>query len=208
MLQEAEFREWLEAGGAQSPKAIQGRISALRRLESKLGELGLPYSNLDQAFAADGFAVLQAKLSALRENARNGGFDFRVLLPESNSGDRRLSYWQSWLRRYGRFLNGELHEAVLSNADLSLLLGRLTRAEIDVAIEECDEDGLTAFLLNRGFNRPQRWIKDNAGQDRYPAKAIVAAAVSYLPDGPDLNAHTFYGGFGEAQAFSRLEELG
>lgn len=207
-MKETEFAAWLRSGGAQSDNAIDARISSLRRIERNLAALGIVGETLEDVHAQDQFASLLDKLNSLRADARSGGRAFRVLLPESNAGDRRLSYWQSWLKRYGRFLDGEPAARSPANSELDALLRRLTRDEIDAAIEECDERGTDEFLAFHGFGKPRRWILDDGGQDRYPAKAIVAAAIAYLPDGPDLTSQTFYQGFGEDRAFERLVQLG
>lgn len=207
-MREEDFKAWLAAEGAQSDKAIAMRLSRLRRLERAMTEIGLPFTDFDQAFATDRFATVLSKLSELREDARSGGLQFRALLPETTSADTRLVNLQSLLRRYGRFLAGEQSGQTISNAQLDELLFQLTRDEIDAAIEECVEVGTEEFLLNHGFKRPRRWIQDGQGHDLYPAKAVVAAAISYLTDGPDLTARTFYAGFGEDKAFAKLAELG
>jgi 5-methylcytosine-specific restriction protein B len=207
-VRQAEFSAWLRSGGAQSDKAIDGRISSLRRIERNLVALSVRGETLEDAYAEDQFASLFNKLGALRADARDGGQKFRLLLPESNAGDRRLSYWQSWLKRYGRFLAGEAASQAVANPELDAFLGRLSCEEIEAAIEECNELGVDEFLLAHSFGKPRRWILDEAGADRYPAKAVVAAAISYLSDGPDLTSQTFYQGFGEDKAFAKLIELG
>lgn len=207
-MRESEFSEWLRSGGAQSDKAIDGRISSLRRIERNLNALGFKDETLEDAYAQDQFAALLEKLTALRADARDGGLEFRILLPESDAGDRRLSYWQSWLKRYGRFLGGEAAAQPVGNHDLDAFLRRLSREEIDASIEECEELGPDEFLLAHGFGKPRRWILDENGADRYPAKAIVAAAISYLSDGPELTSQMFYQGFGEDKAFAKLAQLG
>lgn len=207
-MRELEFSEWLRSGGAKSDKAMDGRISSLRRLERNLGALGFKLETLEEIYAQDQFAALLEKLTALRADARDGGLEFRILLPESDAGDRRLSYWQSWLKRYGRFLGGEAAAQAIGNPDLDAFLKRLSREEIDASIEECKELGTDEFLSDHGFGKPRRWILDENGADRYPAKAIVAAAISYLSDGPELTSQMFYQGFGEDKAFAKLAQLG
>ena len=43
----------------------------------------------------------------MREDARNGGQDYRILMPDSENPHNRLSNWRSWLGQYGRLLAGE-----------------------------------------------------------------------------------------------------
>ncbi|WP_226637850.1 AAA family ATPase [Novosphingobium profundi] len=108
-MREIEFKEWLTDGGAESTKALNVRIHALRKIEQNLSRLGFTFADLEEAYTADRFVSLIQKLGELRENARQGGDYSRILLPESKAADRRLSYWQSWLKRYGAFLSGEEH---------------------------------------------------------------------------------------------------
>lgn len=69
-MQEEGFKHWLKWRGATSDGAVASRIFAVRKIEQCLAELGLPYSNLDEAFEADGFAKLRERLSEIREDAR------------------------------------------------------------------------------------------------------------------------------------------
>lgn len=93
-------------------------------------------------------------------------------------------------------------------SSLQTLLSLLTRKEIDAAMSDCEALGLNSFLARGGFVRPQVWVKSGMGSQSYPAKAIVAAALGYLPDGRALSAKEFFNGFGETQAFARLKKLG
>ena len=43
----------------------------------------------------------------MRVDARDGGQDYRILMPDSENPYKRLSNWGSWLRQYGRFLAGD-----------------------------------------------------------------------------------------------------
>ena len=88
------------------------------------------------------------------------------------------------------------------------LVDRLSRKEIEGAMEECRSLGESAFLTNSGFTRTKTRFADRSNGLTYPAKAIVVVALKYLPDRIVLNAKEFFNGFGEAQAFSKLEELG
>ncbi len=75
-------------------------------------------------------------------------------------------------------------------------------------MEECRSLGESAFLANSGFTRIKTRFADRSNGLTYPAKAIVVVALKYLPERIVLNAKEFFNGFGEAQAFSKLEELG
>ena len=56
---------------------------------------------------ADRFESLRGRLRGMREDARDGGQDYRILMPDSKNPHNRLSNWRSWLGQYGRFLDGE-----------------------------------------------------------------------------------------------------
>ncbi len=75
-------------------------------------------------------------------------------------------------------------------------------------MEECRKLGEKVFLQRRGFATPKVRVSGYGDLQTYPAKAIVAAAVAHLPENTVLTAKEFFNGFGEAQAFSKLEELG
>ena len=101
------FNDWLERGGARAAQARNSRAYAIRTIERKLEELGMPFQNLDEAWKADRFASLRERLRQMRQDAREGGQDYRILMPESDNPNNRLSNWHSWLGQYGRFLDGE-----------------------------------------------------------------------------------------------------
>ena len=67
----------------------------------------MPFADLDAAWKSDRFESLRERLRRIREDARDGGQDYRVLMPDSDKPLNRLSSWRSWLKQYGRFLNGE-----------------------------------------------------------------------------------------------------
>ena len=107
MTRESAFRNWLERGGAQTASGRNSRVSAIRTIERKLEALGMPVRDLDAAWEADRFESLRERLGRMREDARGGGRDYRILMPDSENPHNRLSNWQSWLGQYGRFLDGE-----------------------------------------------------------------------------------------------------
>ncbi len=107
MTKESAFRNWLEQGGAQTAPGRNSRVSAIRTIERKLQELGMPVRDLDAAWKADRFESLRERLGRMREDARGGGQNYRILMPNSENPHNRLSNWQSWLGQYGRFLDGE-----------------------------------------------------------------------------------------------------
>ena len=107
MARENEFKAWLEQGGASAVAGRNTRAFAVRTIERKLDELGMPFRDLDEAWEADRFESLSERLRRIREDARDGGQDYRILMPDSENPFKRLSSWRSWLGQYGRFLAGE-----------------------------------------------------------------------------------------------------
>lgn len=205
-MREDEFKVWLAERGANTQAGRNTRAYAVRTIENNLAALGSPHADLDAAWQADRFDGLRQRIKDIQQDFRAGGTDYRILMPQSEKPDNRLASWRSWLGQYGQFLSGEGDSTDRRNEDLKHLVSTLGRREIDAAIELCEDEGLDAFLANRGFRPPQRWIVTEGG--RYPAKAIVAAAVSFLPDGMELTVKTYFGGWGEPEAFACLEALG
>jgi hypothetical protein len=206
-MREDEFKAWLAERGANTQAGRNTRAYAVRTIEDNLAALGLPHADLDAAWQADRFAGLRQRLKALHHDYRAGGDDYRILMPQSETPENRLANWPSLLGQYGQFLDGG-DSTDRQNPGLQALVNALTRKEIDAAIELCDDEGLDEFLTIRGCRPPQRWIVSGEPARRYPAKAIVIAAVSFLPGGLELTAKTFFGGYGEAEAFARLTGLG
>ena len=110
MTKENAFKTWLQQAGV-TVKAQNTRASAIRTIERKLEELGIPFRDLDAAWEADGFESLRARLRRMRDDARDGGQDYRILMPDSEKPLNRLSNSRSWLQLYGRFLAGEPPES-------------------------------------------------------------------------------------------------
>ncbi|WP_264213407.1 AAA family ATPase [Leisingera thetidis] len=102
--------------------------------------------------------------------------------------------------------NGDHWKEAGGSPSLVALVAQVTRRHIELAMDECDRKGLSAFLAEHEFGKPRVWALRN--NHRYPAKATVAVAIQYLPAGPRFSAKTFFNGFGEKKAFARLEELG
>lgn len=107
MTKEHEFKTWLEQGGAQTEAGRNSRVYAVRTIERNLAALGMSYRDLDEAWEADRFETLRERLRTMREDARAGGQDYRILMPDSDTPHNRLSNWGSWLGQYGRFLAGD-----------------------------------------------------------------------------------------------------
>ena len=110
MTKESAFKTWLEQGGAQTVAGRNSRVFGIRTIERKLEELGMPFRDLEEAWEPDRFEALRERLRRMREDARDGGQDYRILMPDSERPHNRLSNWGSWLGQYGRFLAGDLRD--------------------------------------------------------------------------------------------------
>ena len=150
MTKESEFRNWLEDGGAKAVAGRNSRVSAIRSIERKLEELGMPFRDLDAAWKADRFESLRERLRRMRVDARDGGQDYRILMPDSENPHKRLSNWGSWLRQYGRFLAGD-EPGSAKDAD------RIRQYVLEHYIEPAREEGREqAEVLVRDVNTALR----------------------------------------------------
>ncbi len=131
-MREAEFREWLETGGAQTQEGRNSRAYAVRTIEQKLVPLGFAWPDLEAAWSEDQFAALRQRLTAMLDDAQAGGQDYRILMPQSVKPQNRLMNWRSWLAQYGRFLAGEAN----SNRDADVIRRYVLETYIEPAREE------------------------------------------------------------------------
>ena len=155
MRDENQFKTWLEEGGAQTQNGRNSRAYAVRTIEKNLTALGLPYQSLDDAWAVDQFAGVRLRLKKMRDDARAGGEDYRILMPDSEKPHNRLSNWSSWLAQYGRFISGEPPRAA-KDAD------RIRQHVMEHYIEPAREDGLSQVDVlvrdvNDALNLNQGW---------------------------------------------------
>lgn len=153
-MKEAEFKVWLEAFGANTPAGRNTRTHAVRTIEKNLAELGSPHGDLDAAWKADGFAQLRQKLQELKDDFAAGGTGFRVLMPESEKPENRLSSWRSWLGQYGRFLSGEMPGDRDADRIRQYVLEHYieaARASDEETVEVLVRDVNTALNLNKGW---------------------------------------------------------
>ena len=134
MTKESAFKSWLEQGGAQTVAGRNSRVYAIQTIGRKLEELGMPFRDLDAAWKADRFESLRERLRRMRVDARDGGQDYRILMPDSENPHKRLSSWGSWLRQYGRFLAGD-EPGSAKDAD------RIRQYVLEYYIEPAREDG-------------------------------------------------------------------
>lgn len=152
-MREAEFREWLEDRGLAA-NAIATRIYAVRTIEQKLEELGFEDTDLDSAWSEGRIDAIQSRLSTLRADFAEGGEDFRILMPQSEKPDGRLSSWRSWLGQYRQFAAGE--SAPSKDAD------RIRQHALDAYIDparERDEDhvDMVVKIVNDELGLDQAW---------------------------------------------------
>ena len=180
----------------------------------------MPFRNLDAAWKADRFESLHERLHRIREDARDGGRDYRILMPNSENPHKRLSSWRSWLKQYGRFLDGEpprpakdtdpdskgFEESMLPMSKFD----GIEREHVFDAIQECVDTGRSEFLKKYGFGSSfiHVLLDDKIKKGgRYGSKAILGVARQYAH--PKLGAlpnSEFKGGINET--VKKLEELG
>ena len=115
----------------------------------------MPYGTLEDAWSANGFEDIVARLKELRDNFQAGGDDFRILMPQSEKPLNRLKSWSSWLKQYGQFLSGEV-SGTLSDAD------RIRRYVLEQYIESArDEERSIVDVLvsdvNKALGLNQAW---------------------------------------------------
>ncbi|MBB4021876.1 MULTISPECIES: AAA family ATPase [Actibacterium] len=197
MRYEAEFKAWLEEKG-QSLQTVSSRISSAKRVEQYLGDLDELFSTQTKEKVLEKFAYSTEDEREGRPNPSpvpiNG-----VLRTGLASIRQALELYHSFLANRRNMPDKSAHQT---------LVDRLSRKEIEGAMEECRKLGEKVFLQRRGFATPKVRVSGYGDLQTYPAKAIVAAAVAHLPENSVLTAKEFFNGFGEAQAFSKLEELG
>lgn len=196
-MQQDEFQKWLVAQG-QTEATASSRASSAKRVEQYLGDLDELFAQEDRDSILNRFAYTAEDERAERPNPSPVPIDGLL-----RTG---LASLQQALKLYHSFLTEQSN--VPAKAEHQALVDRLTRTEIDAAMRECDQLGLKPFLARGGFASPQFWVTDDGKEQSYPAKATVAAALGHLPDGRVLAAKEFFNGFGEAQAFAKLEALG
>ena len=196
-MKQDEFRKWLVVQG-QTDATASSRVSSAKRVEQYLGDLDELFAQEDRDSVLNRFAYTAEDERADRPNPSPVPID-GVLRTGLASLQQALKLYHSFLTEQSNVPDKSEHQA---------LVDRLTRKEVEAAMQECDKLGLKAFLARGGFASPQVWVSDEGKDQTYPAKATVAAALGHLPDGRALAAKEFFNGFGEAQAFAKLEALG
>src|SRR3546814_14170363 len=100
-VKDKDFREWLEANGANTEAVRNTRSYAVRTVEAKLSELGFEQSTLDEILQADLFSDLRQAITELRRDFDQGGKRYKILMPNSERPRNRLSS-RSEERRVGK----------------------------------------------------------------------------------------------------------
>lgn len=153
-MEKEAFKAWLEAGGAKTEAGRNTRAYAVLTIENNLAALGSPHSDLASAWNADRFEHLRLRLKKLRENFAAGGQDYRILMPQSDKPDNRLSSWRSWLGQYGQFLSGEPR----GDRDADRIRRHVLEEYIEPARER-DSDSVDVLVreVNGALNLNQGW---------------------------------------------------
>lgn len=207
-MKEDEFKAWLESKG-QNQRSIGSRISNIKVLERVWGDV-------DNFLNDRGAAALLEQLKYSTEDKRhNRPNPSPVAFKEGADIYNGLSTLRSALTLYVNFRSavdgvGKYHLSDEVRALHLSLLSKLTAAEIELAMQECDELGEHESLTKRNFSSSAATnrVRSKDGSTLYPAKAIVCSAIGYLPEGVELDSSSFFNGHGGAQARDTLEELG
>lgn len=196
-MKEDEFRVWLESKGMDRG-GVSSRLSSVKRVEQVLDGLeDLAMNQTREAFLQP-FTYTSEDKRLGKPNPSPLSFSEGADLHNGLSSIRTaLGHFHDFVHQSGPDDSKEIQGA---------LIAKLTRQEIEMAMNDCSRLGLDGFLAKGGFKKPVVWALRDA--ERYPAKATVVAAIGHLPDGPELTAKTFFNGFGEQQAFDCLQRLG
>ena len=162
-MQQDEFRKWLVAQG-QTEATASSRASSARRVEQYLGDLDELFAQEDRDSVLNRFAYTAEDERAERPNPSP--------IPIDGVLRTGLASLQQALKLYHSFLTEQSN--VPDKAEHQALVDRLTRKEVEAAMQECDQLGLKAFLARGGFASPQVWVSDEGKDQTYPAKATVA----------------------------------
>ncbi len=105
-----DFRAWLKARRGTDGKpltTVSNRITAVKRFELHMRDLGLPWSDLDAAFDADGMAGSTAFLKSLRKAAEQGEPVTSLLVGETTIPLQRVGNMMAAVRNYRQFREAE-----------------------------------------------------------------------------------------------------
>ncbi len=152
-MKEEEYKAWLRERGAQIASS-NTRAYAIRTIENKLADLGSSHTTLEEAWDADNFTHLRDRLQQMRLDCKQGGHDYRIIMPESNKPLNRLVNLRSWLGQYGRFLSGEER----GKRDADLIRQYVLEHYIEPAREqEQDNVEVTVRDVNAALGLKQAW---------------------------------------------------
>lgn len=101
MQNENEFKIWLEQKGCSKQDVVNLRIDALRELESKLTELGMPFHTLVGGWKLDEFRSLRQSLLKILKDAKSRGY---IIDPDEIIAHDECTKLRVWLIQYARFL--------------------------------------------------------------------------------------------------------
>lgn len=198
-MRDAEFKAWFEANGYDAA-TIGTQLTYARRLENS-------YGDLDDLYRDGKLAALKAELSYSSADERANRPNPAKFPVNGNIRNSMASYC-STIEYYSKFCAASQDVDLPERQRQLAMVKLLTAEDIIATMNQCDAAGIEQFLRPHGFVRPSRWVLRPDSDKRYPAKATVSVALGRLPQGKPLSAKEFFGGFGEAQAFAKLEELG
>lgn len=98
-MNEAGFREMLLARG-NARTGVETRINYLKTIEKNLSGLGLPFTDLDEAFEADGLTSVTDAVRGLIVDHKAGGTAYRLIFPQSVNPRNRLTNLPTFLKHY------------------------------------------------------------------------------------------------------------
>jgi 5-methylcytosine-specific restriction protein B len=205
-MNEDEFRVWMEAKGMDRG-GISSRLSSVRRVELVLDDLDVLALSKTREEFLEPFTYSSEDKRLKRSNPSPLSFAEGADLYNGLSSIRTaLGHYHDFIQEGGETKKWKLPDDVKKLH--TSFIDQLTLKEIQQAKLECDQSGTETFLASRLFSRPVVWMRSAGNPTNYPAKAIVCAAVSYLPDCPKLDSKTFFNGYGEAQSNAVLTRLG
>ena len=166
-MRDIEFRAWL-GKGEWTDKSVSHRVNVVRNLERFQLEQSDEYTSLDELFENNGFEALINTLTDFKKDAKLGGQKYRVLMPNSDKPNGRLSNAISFLKQYGRFLDGSAPNK--ASEDWPELLDLKKRF-----LERCDD--FEDFSQTDGVY----WKTEREYKDQMIAE-VKKIAASDLPD--------------------------
>lgn len=105
-----DFRAWLKARRGADGKpltTVNNRIAAVKRFERHMGDLGLPWADLDSAFDSDGMAGVFELLKAQRKSAEAGRPVSPLLVGDTTIPLQRINSMTASVRNYRQFRESE-----------------------------------------------------------------------------------------------------